>query len=174
MSVPTVEEGFGIWREEATPYVQLERDIDAQVPIIALTGLYSVLVPNLTQRTSYDWRKAIVTDQATSTVLAGMLPEMQRHYFDTSYYEPIDWYREEPKERLASQLRSERKSILDGLPDDVSEIRADEYYLARVLGHAAHNMTVIFEPLKLSLRVSAPVLLGWFPRSFRVVEDNWR
>jgi hypothetical protein len=173
MAIPSVEVGFETWRNEAAQYIGQRQEIDAQIPIIALAGVYSVLAP-LESRTSHDWRVTVTQNTDTSMVLRSILPEMQRDYFDPTYYEAVDGYRDVARERDSSQLRFERISIFDGLQPEIHQIRADEHYLARVLGHAAHNMNVLFQPLKLSLRVSAPVMLDWWPKTFHIVEDNWR
>jgi hypothetical protein len=171
MTQTDIEAGFKIWRDEAAT-IERSHLPDAQVPIIALAGIYSVLTSEREQKTSYAWRQTVLSSRPTCEVLVSILDDMQQDYFDETYDVSLEDFKLKPGKRISWQERFELAAVLDGVPDGVTTIRGDEHFLAKTLGHSIHNFAVSLNPLKLQMDSAAPALDSWFPETLDLIESH--
>lgn len=141
---------------------------DAQVPLIALTGLVDCI--DTVPKTAYDSRKAIVASSPICSSLKEILPESLADEFDDDEEFPIDLIRAERDSPL--RTRVVEGMILDGLPEGTTMISSREYFLARFLGQASFNFAVDIRPLRLNMHIARHPLQVYFPESLAVIETH--
>jgi hypothetical protein len=146
MARPDVHEGFWLWRDEVEALERPEKET-VYIPIIALTGIYTVCTQKEELLNSYHWRRTVLDSADALTGLRASLSSMHRDSVDDTHELPIEHVT--PDEGAALQFVASYASLMDGLPEGTTSIPENEWFLAQNLGYAEHDYAVTFYPLRL-------------------------
>jgi hypothetical protein len=148
MARPDVHEGFRLWRDEVEALERPEKEV-VYIPIIALTGIYTVCTQKEELLNSYHWRRTVLESADALTGLRTSLSSIHRDSVDDTFELPIEHVK--PDEGAALQFVASYASLMDGLPEGVNSVAYNEWFLAQNLGYAEHDYGVTFYPLRLSV-----------------------
>jgi len=169
MSTLEVAEAFELWKTDALIAIDSSSTRpEAQLTITALAGVYVAGSP-VELRTSYDWRQSVLADSQVVDTLQKVLPGYEGDLLSETYGVPLDI--SEPKRGNTRSMHQQffHRSIFDGMPESVTSVPSNEYYLAQTLGHCAYNFAIKFQPLAVDLSVSKAGLKYAFPRSLELM-----
>jgi hypothetical protein len=145
----SLEEGYGVWRDEA--YAKYQGVFSYPVPYIPVVGLvavYTTFEHRAERLTSYAWRQSVLASETALEGLRASLSTMFRDQLDDTFEVPFREY--EPEPGAAGQHLHAHASITDGAPFVMLTMPGREYHLARDLGYASHDYTLTFAPLRLT------------------------
>lgn len=163
-----IEKGFKFWRDEVEGLEKPEKMVP-YIPAIALVGIYTVCVEDPKLRNSYNWRHAVLRSEDAMSGMRASLDFTQKDEIDDTYKVPIDLMK--PDEGAALQHVCAYVSLKDGLPHGITQVPANEMFLARTLGYAEHDYGVTFSPLRLSVD-GIDALRNNYPLTAQLIGNN--
>ncbi|MCA9325123.1 hypothetical protein KDA23_03610 [Candidatus Saccharibacteria bacterium] len=143
--IKDLAEGFSVWREEVD---DLRRRTDVPyIPVIALVGIYVAVTRETDQLTSYAWRQAVLSSEDAMAGLHRNVSEFFKDQLDEMYQIKVEGYYS--PENTSLQFQHANRSLMDGLPAEVTHVTGKELFLAQSLGYGCHDFGIGLEPLRL-------------------------
>ena len=144
MTRPTLEEGYGFWREEVQMLDRPEKETP-YIPVIALVGVYAVIATDPENLTSFAWRHSVLDSPNALAGIRLSLQSFHRDRIDDTFEIPLDYLKPDDSV-MGGQRRHAFTSLLHGMPESVTALPENEVFLAEMLGYAQYDHGVQFYP----------------------------